>query len=253
MEKTMLFAGKALPDANDFVESAISNSRNVTVAIDDADAKNQFTGKMAGFAWQRTSPVSARTFVLQSETAFGKVDEAVLFFDENYYASQFEALTIEECSRAHDTATIGYQYLTMELLTRFEKSFLINPAQEAKVAPGKLVFVIKNSLEEIDLVKNPSLRNTAPCAGPFVASAAKAFAAFAESVAALYGGKDYVSVILVRADNANEVMKKDSDFASWLCGYLDSIDGLKSKPSLKQSVSWIKAGAKAGGLASLFK
>ena len=85
-----------------------------------------------------------------------------------------------------------------------------------------------------------------------VAAAAAAFQAFAENIAAIYGGREYVTVLLAHGDQNIEVAKRDRSLSEWICSYMDEVDKQKNKLSLKQSMNWIKAGAKGPGF-SLFR
>lgn len=252
MSKTILIAGKDLPDGTDFVDGAEVKMRQVAVTAIKG-AKPATSPNVTAFEWQRTSPIRARTLILDAETAYKKIDEAVLYFDEGYYATRFNLLTPQECSQSCDEMVLGYQYLALEILSRFEKKYSMSAGLEEKAPPSKLVFLIKNSLSECDAAKNPAARSSVSIAsGPLVAAAAAAFQAFAENIAAIYGAREYVSIILARGDINNEAARLDRTFGEWICSYLDEVDKQKNKPSLKQSLNWIKAGAKGPGF-SLFR
>ena len=77
-------------------------------------------------------------------------------------------------------------------------------------------------------------------------------ATFAENVAALYGDKENITILLVTGNSQSEIMKKDSTFASWLSNYIFQVDGLKRKIDAKHSAKWIKAGAKNPGAFPFF-
>ncbi|MBP5588269.1 MAG: hypothetical protein J6X37_06030 [Treponema sp.] len=249
MEKTILIAGKDIPDGLDFADGALMTGRNVVATVSDkANAKQAADGETVTVLWNKTSPVSARALVLECENYFKHLDEAVLYFDEAYFAQKFEGITLENCTQVIDEAVVGFEYLTQEILSRFEKRFAFEYVQDEKIKPAKLVFVLKGSPDEADVLKNSAVRNSAAnIAGPFVAAAAAAFEAFAENIAAVYGGRDYVSVVLVRGDASVELCKSDRNFTSWLCSYMDEVDNLKHKLNAKQCASWVKAGTKSPG------
>lgn len=252
MSKTILIAGKDLPDGADFVDGAEAKMRQIAVTAAKG-VKPAASPSISAFEWQRTSPIKARTLVLDAETEFEKIDEAVLYFDENYYSAKFNLLTPQECSQSVDEMILGYQYLALELLSRFEKKYSMSAGLEEKGPPPKLAFLIKKTSSEWDTNKNPSLRSTIPMAsGPLVAAAAAAFMAFAENVAAIYGAREYVTTLLARAETSNESVSRDRVLSEWICSYMDEVDKQKSKLSLKQSLNWIKAGAKGPGF-SLFR
>ena len=112
--------------------------------------------------WSRPSPVAARTLILECERIFGNLDEVVLYFDESYFATKFHSLTMQNCSQTFDDALLGYQYLTLELLSRFEKNFLMNASLGKPQTVPKLVFLIRNSVNEFDIKKNAALRTDLP-------------------------------------------------------------------------------------------
>ena len=252
MSKTILIAGKDLPDGAEFVEGAEIKMRDIAVTAAKG-AKPAATANITAFEWLRTSPINARTLVLNAETEFEKIDEAVLYFDENYYSTKFNLMTPQECSQSADEMILGYQYLALELLGRFEKKYSMGAGLEEKGRPPKLAFLIKKSCSEFEAAKNSSLRSTTPIAsGPLVSAAAAAFQTFAENIAALYGVREYVTVLLARGDNSNESAARDRALGEWICSYMDEVDNQKNKLSLKQSLNWIKAGAKGPGF-SLFR
>ena len=248
-----MIAGKNLPDGADLVDGAEVKMRSVAVTAPKG-AKPASTPNISAFEWTRTSPISARSLVLDAETEFGKIDEAVLYFDEGYYATKFSLLTPQECSESIDEMILGYQYLALEILSRFEKKYSMRSGLEEEKAPApKLAFLIKTCASECDVSKDVRLKAITPmAAGPFVAAASAAFTAFAENIAAIYGGREYVTVLLAHGDQNIEVAKRDRSLSEWICSYMDEVDKLKAKLSLKQSLNWIKAGAKGPGF-SLFR
>ncbi len=252
MSKSILIAGKDLPDGAEFVEGAEAKMRKIAVTAAKG-AKPAATPNITAFEWLRSSPINARTLVLNAETEFEKIDEAVLYFDENYFSAKFNLLTPQECSQSADEMILGYQYLALELLSRFEKKYSMSAGLEERTRAPKLTFLIKRSCSEYEAAKNSALRSTTPIAsGPLVAAAADAFQAFAENIAAIYGAREYVTVLLARGENANESASRDRVLSEWICSYMDEVDNQKSKLSLKQSLNWIKAGAKGPGF-SLFR
>lgn len=257
----MLVAGKDLPAGSKFAEGASFASRSVMmtgVAVDipavqaeDGSESSQKELPVMGIAsaeWNRASSLSARTLILQTENTYDKLDEVVLYFDEDYFASIAGKTEIGECAQTCDNLILGYQFLTLETLARFEKK------NAGGAVPGKLVFLLKEGPCMIDALRSPTLRSGATSvATPLVASAAAAFTSFAENIAAVYGDMEYVNIVLVRGDKSNEFVKTDDALAKWLGTYLDAVDDLKSKLTAKKSMQWTKPGAKNPGGFSLFK
>lgn len=245
MSKSILIAGKYLPEATNFADGAEIKMRSVAITDPKISKDTAPVSNIKMLPWTRPSPVAARTLILECERIFGKLDEVVLYFDESYFATKFHTLTMQNCSQTIDDALLGYQYLTLELLSRFEKNSEMNASLGKPQSVTRLVFLIKKSVNEFDIKKNPALRTDLPVpSNAFVAAAASAFVAFAENIAAIYNSKEYVEIILVSTDFENDAVKTDNALGQWLCDYLDELDTRKKRMSLKQELSWIKAGSK---------
>lgn len=262
MGKTMLVAGKDAPAGEKFAESLANTGRFVVITESDSEANAERSVKsgnnhkkmlssvsgVASVEWNRASPVSCRAVLLNAENIFTPVQDAVLYFDEDFYASRASQLDIEECSQNCDDMILSYQYMTLELLSRFQQ-------KKDQSAPNNLVFLLKDSPSLVDALKNPSLHNGIyAIASPTVAAATNAFEAFAENVAVLYGDLQSVNIFLVRCDRssgAGGISHSDISLAKWLVSYLDAFNGQKAK----KSATWIKPGAKPPSSSgfSLFK
>lgn len=261
MEKTMLVAGKDMPAGSKFAEGASFASRSVMMTGMDVDVPVAHTEEegepvqqelpvmgIATAEWNRASALSARTLILQTENKYDRLDEVVLYFDEEYFASIAGKTEIGECAQTCDNLILGYQFLALETFARFEKKNSVG------AAPGKLVFVLKEGPCMVDAIRSPTLRNGATSiATPLIASAAAAFTSFAENCAAVYGDMPYVNIVLVRGDKSNEFARTDDALAKWLGTYLDAVDELKNKLAAKKSIQWVKPGAKNPNGFSLFK
>lgn len=245
MKKTILIAGKNLPDGKKLAGAFSKSGRTVMVAAET----NNMEESESIIDWNRSSAVSARAVVLEAENRVKGLNEAVLYFDEDFLAKHQGKIDAEECSRNADEQIVSWQYLAFELLSRFEKTYL---AKSGEAKPGKIVFLLKEGISGAESVKNPALRNGVNAvSGPLVSAAKAAFECFAESVAALYGDRESVNIVLAKAEAGSEIAATDETLGSWLSEYLDSVDELKSKLSAKKSISWVKAGAK-GASSSVF-
>lgn len=253
MEKTTLVAGKDIPAGNEFAKSLLLSSRNIVITGNGDNVKanennesSEPDNKSLTVLWNKASSLSARSLILQTETYFEKLDETVLYFDEEMFAASAQRIDPSECSRTADELILGFQYLVLEALSRYEKKRNTNDI------PGKLVFLIEECPDMKDAVRSPVLRNgTKAIASPLIASAASAFTSFAENIAAAYGDSPFVNIVLVRGEKNGEFAKDDA-LAKWLASYLDSVDELKHKLTAKKSIQWVKPGTKSAGGFSLF-
>lgn len=213
MEKVIIVAGKASDATQDFCGGLGVSNRNVVT-----HGKEDDSASVVCVDWNRASALGARTFVLKAENRFRNIDEAVLIFDEEYFASRYGAITTQTIPQAADEMLLGYHYLCQEILSRYEK--------KSQAQAGQLVFLLKMRKE----------RPNNLCA-VYVA----AFEQFAQVVATMYRDKPFVNVFMIKAESSNDLYNNETELAKWLCSYLDS--GNYSK----QSSQWIKAGAKIGG------
>lgn len=242
-----------MPEASSFTDGIAHSGRNIIVsgnitdseetrkltiaerkanqaAYEEEKAQEAKTG-MCTIEWNRSSPLSARSLVLQTTTIFGSMDEAVLFFDEELYASRAEKMDSEEIVRGCDEMIAGYQYLTLEILNTFQK-------RETSEGKGRLVFLLKETPDRIDVLKNPSVKNgLSPIASPLVASGAASFASFAENIAAVCSDSIFVDVILIRGNTSMEGFRRDDETGRLVCTCLDSLPA--SSDSIRKDVRWI--------------
>lgn len=232
MGKNILVAGKDLPASERFIEGLVSAGHNVAVTF-----QNDFTHlmlpqeKAVTVKWNRSSPVSARSIITQTENAFGSLDVAVLYFDAPLFAENFRTCGISEISSAQDFLISGYQYLASEIFSRFLQ----------KKHDGKLVFLVKTHTALTDTVKS-SVRITSKVPmSPIVSSALAAFVAFAENFAVYSAKEQYGSVLLALGNAQNETAVKDSELSAWLSNYLKTADS-KPRADAHQACTWTKVG-----------
>lgn len=258
MSKTILIAGKNMPEAGNFTEGIAFSGRNIIVSGNIADSEEtkrltiaerkanqaayeeekaqEARSGMCTIEWNKSSPLSARSLVLQTATIFGRMDEAVLYFDEEWYASKAEKMDSEEIVRGCDDMIAGYQYLALEVLNAFQR-------RETSEGKGRLVFLLKETPNRIDVLKNPAVKDgLSPIASPLVAAGAAAFASFAENIAAVCSDSIFVDVIIVRGDSSMEGFRRDDETGRWLSSYLDAY--VSPDPMGRKEISWVRPGEK---------
>ena len=130
----ILFSGKDLPDSIDWAEGLASINRTVfTSTKDDSDAENFAAENIFSATWNRTSAVSARSFLIKAETKFTDINEYILYFDSYYYSTKFELDKTEYVTAATDSLISSYQLFINELLSRLEQ----------KKEPAVIAFIAK--------------------------------------------------------------------------------------------------------------
>lgn len=222
-------------DSEETRRLTIAERKANQAAYEEEKAQEAKSG-MCTIEWNKSSPLSARSLVLQTATIFGRMDEAVLYFDEELYASKAEKMDSEEIVRGCDEMVAGYQYLALEVLNAFQR-------RETADGKGKLVFLLKETPDRIDVLRNPAVKNgLSPIASPLVASGAASFAAFAENMAAVCSDSIFVDVVLVRGDGTMEGFRRDDETGRWLGNYLEQMSTTDS--SERKEVQWIRPGEK---------
>ena len=267
MKKTVLIGGKDSPDGNDFAAGMVLKDRNVFITAKGEVAS--LAGGVTAVTWNKSSSISARSVILSCLNSASTIDEAILFFDEVFFAPKYAApdeksgaqivfpTGATQINRAFDEMILSYQFLASEIISRLSKkrsssSSSASSAQTLRQC-AKLIFILKSNTSESQAAANPGLRKSFVLSNSLVASCAAAFRAFAENVAAALVESEYFLPVLVECDSANETAAKDSTLSSWLCDYIKAIDSLKKPLSAKQKVSWVKAGAKSPGGFSFFR
>ncbi len=250
MPKTVLIAGKEIPDGSDFASGASLKGRTALITVSQSNKNYTTVNGVRAVSWNRTSVLSAKSVVLNCLNVGGTIDEAVLIFDEEWYASKYvNADGVSDSIKLAEDLIVSYQYLTDELINRFQKKVY----KDSDRKTSKIVFIYKPNNTVSDAVLNASLKLTgAILSSPFVASAGAAFKAFAENTAATLCESEDVIPVLVNCDPSNEMSRRDNNLSTWLCDYLDAIDQLKRGVTPRQRITWVKAGAKSPGGFGLF-
>lgn len=240
MSKNILIVGKD-SNALDFAQKLTLSGYRVAVGCDDVDPSFESDEDIKQFKWNKSSPISARSLIIQSESALGSVDNAILFFDAPVLNTFYGDITIEEASMSADRMVLSYQYFTLEFVNRVTQ----------KQSPAKLVFVQRSHPSLCDVDHSSALKKAGviPC-GVFVSYAQKAFEAFAENMATFLSGNKFISTILITGNEQNDTIQNDAQFVTWLKEYLGL---LEDRRDATKSTFWIKAGSKPSSGFSLFK
>lgn len=240
MEKNILIAGKDLPSCSDFADEFALNGFNVAVTGNPEDSKSLSSSEIKIISWNKSSAISARSLIIQAETLNNTTTEAILYFDAPLFTSKFSNLSTDLCAPACDSMILGFQYLTLELLTRIKQ-------HKTKT---RIIFILKTQPTLCDINKSNTLKRIVDSpANTLVASAEAAFATFTENISTQLLTDEYAFPLLITGDTQNETMQKDSNLASWLKNYIELLD---SKKTEQKTASWIKAGTKPSIAFSLF-
>ena len=239
MPNTVLI-GKDLPDGLDFAKSLSLSDRKIFTCIkSENDTENYESHNIFGGTWNKGSSVSAYSFLLKAETKLQKINEVIFYFDSSYFNGKFDSEKTEQFAEAVDTMIYPYLYASGELLKRLEQT-----REKTTVA-----FLLREhpSKHEMLFSKTPGVP-----ASTIVSTAQAAFISLAESFSTWVGEKPYLSVILGRCNQTNELYKTESGLARWIADSMTAVAGQKNAQTAKQASVWNKAGSKIQGGFALF-
>jgi hypothetical protein len=221
MSKNIILAGKEYSKNSDLEKIAQTLGLNpfvTTQYFEESNTKIISTNT----TWNRSSPISAHSVIINAENYFGQIDGAVLFFDSLAYDKIFVHNTLDEFTRATDELILGYNYLTLELLRRFSDK-----------NPGKLFFVLQSQETQADALKNPSKQQMPQQSIGLVTSMAQsAFKSFAENVAALNFNPNGNFVYLL--ETSSEI--SEEEIISWIATKMNEDLPVYKNP--KNAVTW---------------
>ena len=232
MEKVFLIAGKEYPLCENFAHFLEKNGAKVMVTGVQDSSQSQ----LSYFSWNRSSAISARSLVLETETLLGQTDIAFVIFDTEQYVDSFSKMTMNGISKAMDFLFIGYFQLIMELVNRF-----------TKLGKGNICFLLKRHPSLADIHKNPKKMDTIPV-NPLLSAAENSFLTFAENLAIKYA-QTKIGMQLV---DYSGIVNEQESLYPWLIEYLDQAF---ENPELteKNAAKWITPGKKYSSSWGLFK
>lgn len=226
-----------------FSQKFLDSGYNVVYApgLEAPDTDAEQDGGVKLLRWNRASPISSRTLLIQAQTELGNIDNAIVFFDAPYYNTLFDDVSIEEASKSTDALILGYEYFVLEYINRITQ----------KQTNARLIFLLRSYPSLCDVDHSSSLKKQQVIPGPlFVSTAQSAFESFCENIATFLLNNKFLSTLLVTAGENNEVGRNDESLAAWLVDYLKSLD---EKSDLAKSTFWCKAGSKLSSGFSLFR
>lgn len=180
---------------------------------DENQDKVYFVKDSSENGWNRASPISARSNILQVKNLFDEIHKVVVIYDSSEYM-RFNSFDVESISKGFDSTILGFSYFTSEIMKLYsEQGF------------GDFVYVILDDEErEKSIIENMGL---------------SAFNSLAESVANKKATKQN-GIFLIKGgleDLENNLI--------WFFSYLSNSNSKKVAGSPKHANKWIKFGGKS--------
>ena len=239
----ILIVGKELPDCLELAESFVTTRKVFSVAKDDAEATNFEAEGIFGSTWNKASAISSRSLIIKAETQLENMNQILLYFDSYYYGTKFELDKTEDIAFAVDSMISSYQYFINELLIRLEQ----------RKDPVSIIFLAKTYPSKYENLHSGNKNVNIHPTSNIVNAAQQAFISLAENVATLVSEKQYLSVVLAKCDQTNELYNNEKALSTWIKQSFDSIEGFKNHQNVKSACTWLKAGSKISNGFSLFK
>ena len=239
----ILILGKDLPDCLDFAEAFVASRKVFCVAKEESDATDFEAEGIQAASWNRASAISSRALLIKAETRLEELNQIVIYFDSYYFGTKFELDRTEDISLAIDTMISSFQYFINELLLRLEQ-------RKENVT---LVFLAKTYPSKAEQLHSGNKNMNIHPTSNIVSSAQAAFISLAENVATLVSDKQYLSVLLAKCDQTNELFNSEKQLGNWVKESINAIEGFKNHQGVKQACTWVKAGGKVSNGFSLFK
>ena len=173
--------------------------------------------------WNRNSPISARSIIINAENSFEKIDAGVIFFETSTYSQIFTNSELQDYNRVCDELILGYQFLTLEFLRRFEKK-----------QHGKLFFVLQPVQTQADFLRLSTREQIASPSyiSTIISTAQQAFLTFAENIAAANYKENGCPIYLIETSpNTSE-----QQILEWISSKIEEPNPVYKNS--KQAVTW---------------
>lgn len=238
----VLLIGKDLPDCLDFAEGITFEENSVFAsAKSEADADKFDAQNIFSTTWNKSSAISAHSFLIKAENKFTNIDNIIFYFDTLYYCTKFELDKTEEISVAVDTMINSYLYAVGEALKRIDQ-------RKEKIT---VTFLVKEYPSKCETALNSKIQTSVP-ASAIVSVAQAAFESLAENFAVNVNDRDYLSVILGKCQVSNEIYKNEKEIAKWCAESFSVLQNQKNHQNVKNAANWNKVGTKIQTGFSLF-
>ena len=225
----ILLIGKDLPDGIDFAKALLQDENTLFAAESDSStASEDFDEKIFTGSWNKSSAISAHSFLIKAETKLQGLKKVILYFDADYFSNHFGDGKSNDIAEAIDTMITPFLYITDELLKRADQ----------KKDRLTVAFLLKNQDEE----KTSGI----------VSIAQAAFCQLAQNFCKNINSREYLRIFLAKNMAASDNISSEAQLAGWLLKGMEETSEL-AKQTEKQAASWIKAGAKTGKAFPFFK
>lgn len=121
MERTLLITGRQSPLIDDLLQEALSRRFSVLATYDpkagEPEVPDGFGDDLVYVEWNRRSPISARSVLLQAENVAGTLEEVFIVYSPESVTVPFHETQASRIEEVVDGAVKGYLFLLREALS----------------------------------------------------------------------------------------------------------------------------------------
>jgi NAD(P)-dependent dehydrogenase (short-subunit alcohol dehydrogenase family) len=121
MERTLLITGRQSPLVDDLLQEALSRHFSVMATYDpkagEPELPDGFGDDLIYVEWNRRSPISARSVLLQAENVAGDLEEIFVVYSSEGVSVPFHETQASKIEEVVDGAVKGYLFLLREALS----------------------------------------------------------------------------------------------------------------------------------------
>lgn len=239
----ILVIGKDLPAATSFSDALRVNQNKIFCSVkSEKEAIQLQTKNVFCSTWNKSSAVSAHSFLIKAETSLEKISHIIFYYDSAYFCTKFELDKTDEISMAVDSLINSYLFSSSELLKRIDQ----------KKEQITVSFIVRNHPSKFEISTSNSKNANILPASSIVSIGESCFETLAQNFATNVSSREYLTVFLAKCAFNNEIYKNDKQLASWILESFETLSNAKHHQNLKQATTWNKVGSKISTGFSLF-
>ena len=231
MSSTVLIADASIPFSVSLAGALRGKAASVAILSSAAQE-----GSTLELAWNRPSPLSARTVILDAKNRFGALDCAVLAFDSASIPQECRAGDSSSITRLFDEYVRGNALLVSEITACFRRQkkglfcfILLNRDRAIQSSSPVSLQSAPSAMQSQGQVKPAGISPDIACA-----MAESAFVTMAEEISSAFAATPDAGIqcVLAKVDPEDEASGLD-----WLVPQIDN-------PASRKENRWVKPGAK---------
>ena len=92
----------------------------ISKVVEENQDKVYFVKDSSENGWNRASPISARSNILQVKNVFEEIHKFIIIYDSSEYM-RFNSFDVESISKGFDSTILGFSYFTSEIMKLYSE------------------------------------------------------------------------------------------------------------------------------------